>query len=276
MLDSLGKRSELKAVRRSPHGVYLQFGEEEVLLPNKYVPEDLEMEQFIDVFVHKDSEDRLVATTLVSSGEIGDYVALEVVATAPFGAFMDWGLEKHLLVPNSEMAQKMEVGNKYVVCIMLDYRTERLIGVSKIEDLLKKEVEYSEGQKAEGLVYKKTDLGYKVVIDKQSTGMVYHSSILKPLEIGQSIICFVDKIRVDGKIDLRLKPGGKESIDEDAQKLLDYLEENEGVIELTDKSRPEDIKNQLGLSKKAFKRAVGTLYKNRQIKLLPNKIKLLA
>ncbi|MEN8248457.1 MAG: S1-like domain-containing RNA-binding protein [Bacteroidota bacterium] len=274
MLESIGKRSDLKVVRESPHGVYLQLGEEEVLLPNKYVPADTKPDDIINVFIYKDSEDRPVATTLTPIGEVGDYVALEVVATAAFGAFLEWGLEKQLLVPNSEMAQKMEVGKKYVVRIMLDYRTSRLIGVSKIEDFLKEIDLFEEGQKVSGLVYKKTDIGYKVVIDQKGIGLLYHNQVFKPFEIGQTVICYIDKVRDDNKIDLKLKPGGVDSIDEDAQRVLDYLQQNNGVIQLTDKSSPEDIKSELGMSKKAFKKAVGTLYKNRQVKLLPNEIKL--
>lgn len=276
MLEAIGKRSDLNVVRESPHGVYLQLGEDEVLLPNKYVPEGTKPGQSINVFIYKDSEDRPVATTLVPYGEVGDYVGLEVVGTAPFGAFLDWGLEKHLLVPNSEMAQKMEVGKKYVVKIMMDFRTSRLIGVSKIEDFLKDSQEFDEGQKVAGLIYKKTDMGYKVVIDQKAIGMLYHNQIYETLEVGQSIECYISKVREDGKIDLNLKPGGVTSIDEDAQKLVNYLNQNNGLVNITDKSSPEEIKSELGMSKKAFKRAVGTLYKNHQIELMPGSIKLLS
>ena len=276
MSEGIGKVSELEMVRTSPHGVYLKFGKDEILMPNKYVPEGLEPGQSVSVFVYKDSEDRLVATNLTPAGILGDYVALEVVEVAPFGAFMEWGLEKHLLVPNAEMAQKMEVGHKYVVRIMLDYKTERLIGVSKIEGFLEVPDNLIEGDEVRGIVYKKTDLGFNVVVDSQFIGLVYHNSIFTPIEIGQSIKCYVDKIRTDGKIDLKLRKGGLENIDEDAQIFLDYLNLHDGRSTLTDKSTPEEIQEKLGLSKKAFKKAVGSLYKRHLIELQPGEIKLIS
>jgi len=276
MIEGIGKISDLEMVRSSPHGVYLKFGDTEILMPNKYVPDGLEPGQSVSVFVYKDSEDRLIATNLTPAGILGDYVALEVVGTAPFGAFMEWGLEKHLLVPNSEMAQTMEVGNKYVVRIMLDYKTERLIGVNKIEGFLEVPDNLVEGDAVRGIVFKKTELGFNVVVDSQFSGLIYHNSIFEPIEIGQSIICYVDKVRTDGKVDLKLRKGGAENIDEDAQKFLDYLKKHEGQTTLTDKSSPDLIQSELGLSKKAFKRAVGSLYKNRIIELLPGEIKLIS
>ncbi len=276
MNAEIGKISDLEMVRTSPHGVYLKFGKEEILMPNKYVPEGLEPGQSVTVFVYKDSEDRLVATNLTPAGILGDYVALEVVELAPFGAFMEWGLEKHLLVPNAEMAQKMEVGQKYVVRIMLDYKTERLIGVGKIEGFLEVPDNLSEGEAVRGIVYKKTDLGFNVVVDAQFIGLVYHNSIFEPIEVGQAIKCFIDKVRTDGKVDLKLRKGGLEDIDDNAQKFLDYLKSQGGSSTLTDKSSPADIQTALGLSKKAFKKAVGSLYKQRLIELTPEKIRLIA
>lgn len=245
-------------------------------MPNKYVPEGLTAGQSVSVFVYKDSEDRLIATNLTPAGLLGDYVALEVVGLAPFGAFMEWGLEKHLLVPNAEMLQKMEVGQKYVVRIMLDYKTERLIGVSKIENFLKVPDNLLEGDEVRGIVYKKTDLGFNVVVDSQFIGLVYHNSIFSPIEIGQSIKCYVDKIRTDGKIDLKLRKGGLENIDDDALKFLEYLKLHGGQSTLTDKSTPDEIQEELGLSKKAFKKAIGNLYKRHLIELQPGEIKLIS
>ena len=276
MDEGIGKISDLEMVRTSPHGVYLKFGKEEILMPNKYVPEGLEPGQSVSVFVYKDSEDRLIATNLTPAGILGDYVALEVVEIAPFGAFMEWGLEKHLLVPNAEMAQTMEVGHKYVVRIMLDFKTNRLIGVSKIEGFLEVPDNIIDGDAVRGLVYKKTDLGFNVIVDSQFAGLIYHNSIFEPIAVGQSINCYVDKVRTDGKIDLRLRKVGVESIDEDAQKFLNYLKLHDGKSTLTDKSSPLEIQEALGLSKKAFKRAIGSLYKDRLIELHPGEIKLLS
>ena len=273
MVKGLGRYNDLAVIRRSPHGVYLKLEDLEVLLPNKYVPEDIKEGQSIEVFIYKDSEDRLVATTLTPKAILGDYIALEMVAEAQFGAFLDWGLEKHLLVPNAEMADKMIIGQKYVVRIMLDYKTERLIGVAKIDSFLRKIPDnVQEGDVVRGLVYKKTDLGFKVIIDAQYIGLLYHNNIIEPLEIGQSIICYIDKIRDDNKIDLRLKKGGVESIAGDAQRVLKYLEDHEGVSLVTDNADPDKIRETYGLSKKAFKKALGTLYKKRLVVLNPGKI----
>ena len=276
MIEGIGKISDLEMVRASPHGVYLKFGKEEILMPNKYVPEGLEAGQSVSVFVYKDSEDRLIATNLTPAGILGDYVALEVAEMAPFGAFLEWGLEKHLLVPNAEMSQKMEVGHKYVVRIMLDYKTERLIGVSKIEGFLEVPGNLIEGDAVRGIVYKKTDLGFNVIVDSQFAGLIYHNSIFEPIAVGQLINCYVDKVRTDGKIDLRLRKVGVASIDEDAQKILDYLKLHDGKSPLTDKSSPVEIQEEFGLSKKAFKRAIGALYKQRLIELHPGEIKLIS
>ncbi len=276
MINGIGNFHDLKVVRSSPHGVYLQFGETEVLLPSKYVPESIREGQTIAVFVYKDSEDRLVATTLKPAGVVNDFVVLEVVAVTPFGAFLEWGLEKHLLVPNAEMAQKMEKGRSYVVRIVLDYRSERLIGVSKIEAFLTEPTGLQEGDEVTGLIFKKTELGYKVVVNQQYNGIIYHNTIFEPLKIGQTVRCYVNKVRDDGKIDLRLRKGGLESISDDAEKILGCLQAQGGYLQLTDKSSPEAIKATLGISKKAFKKAVGTLYKQQKVALETNGIKLLA
>ena len=276
MEEGIGKINNLAMVRTSPHGVYLKFGKEEILMPNKYVPEGLEEGQTVSVFVYKDSEDRLIATNLTPAGILGDYVALEVVGMAPFGAFLEWGLEKHLLVPNAEMSQPMELGHKYVVRIMLDYKTERLIGVNKIDGFLEVPENLAEGDSVRGMVYKKTDLGFKVVVDSQFAGLIYHNSIFEPIEVGQSIMCYVDKVRPDGKVDLKLRKGGVENIEDDALKFLEYLKLHEGQTSLTDKSTPHEIQEALGLSKKAFKRAIGSLYKKKLIEIHPDKVKLIS
>ena len=207
---------------------------------------------------------------------VGDFVALEVIEIVPFGAFMDWGLEKHLLVPNSEVAEKMEVGKKYVVKIVLDYKTERLLGVGKLESFLSVPDNLEEGEGVRGLIFKKTDLGFKLVIDSQFEGLLYHSSIYSALDIGETINCYVDKIRTDGKVDLRLKKVGVELIDSDAESLLEFLKAHDGVTTLTDKSSPTEIQAALGLSKKAFKRAVGSLYKKRLLEITDSGLKLIS
>jgi predicted RNA-binding protein (virulence factor B family) len=273
MVGNLGKFKLLEVVRESPHGFYLALDEDEVLLPNKYC-EGLKLGDKVDVFLYKDSEDRPVATTEIPLLSIGEIKPLEVVELVPFGAFVDMGLEKHLLVPKMEMLTDMRVGEKYLVRLMVDFKTERLIGVAKLEafSVVPEDIELN--QAMGGLVYQKTDLGYKIWTELGFIGLVYHSQVYEALHVGDAIPCYVDEIRMDGKIDLRLKEGGLITIDADAQKVLNFLKNNGGESSITDRAEPEQIRQVFGMSKKAFKKAVGTLYKQRLIKLEPGKISL--
>lgn len=273
MIGDLGKYKLLEAARESPHGLYLLNREEEILLPNKY-SEGYKVGDKIDVFIYKDSEDRPVATTEIPLLTLGEIKPLEVVEIVPFGAFVDMGLLKHLLVPKTEMLPDMQVGHKYLVRLMVDFKTERLIGVAKVEAFSSIPEDLELNQPMEGYVYQKTELGYKIWTDLGYIGLVYHNQVFEPLAVGDRVNCFVDEIRVDGKIDLRIKQGGVASMEEDAKTLLEYLKANDGKSEITDKSSPEAIKEQFGMSKKAFKRAVGILYKQKLITLEPGKVNL--
>jgi len=273
MIAHLGKFKVLEVARESPNGFYLDLNGEEILLPNKYC-DGLEIGDKAEVFIYKDSEDRPVATKELPYLVLGEYAALEVVAEAPFGVFVDMGLAKHLLVPTTEMVPEMTIGNKYVVRLMADFKTERLIGVAKVESysLIPDDIEADEALK--GWIYAKTDLGYKIWTSKNFIGLIYHNQVFEKLKIGDMVNCFIDCIREDGKIDLRLKEGGLVSIDSDAQKFIDYIKKNGGESILNDKSSPEEIKQELGISKKAFKRALGVLYKQRIIMLEADRVKL--
>ena len=275
MVGDLGKFKLLQAIRESPHGFYLALNEEEVLLPNKYC-EGYKIGDKIDVFIYKDSEDRPVATTEIPLLALGEIKPLEVVEFVPFGAFVDMGLEKHLLVPKTEMLADMQVGRKTLVRLMLDFKTERLIGVAKLEAFSEVPEDIELNQPLQGLVYQKTDLGYKIWTDRGFIGLVYHSQVYEALHVGDAIPCYVDEVRMDGKIDLRLKEGGLSTIDADAQKVLSQLEALDGASLITDRSDPEQIRETFGMSKKAFKKAVGKLYKERLIQLEPGKISLIA
>ncbi|WMJ74739.1 S1-like domain-containing RNA-binding protein [Cytophagaceae bacterium ABcell3] len=269
-----GKYHKLKVKRSSPHGLYLTDGTTEVLLPNKYTEPSMKEGDEVEVFVYTDSEDRPVATTLKPAGQVGDWVCLEVKDTSKFGAFMDWGLEKDLLVPKSEQHRLMQVGERHVVKIASDRRTGRVIGVAKLGAFLQKGHEgLSEGQKVNLLVYEKTDLGYMAIIDQQYRGILYKNEVFRDIEVGSTMEGYVKKLRSDGKIDLTLSAPDKKEVISDATAILEQkLKENNGVLHLTDKSSPEDIYIQLGMSKRNFKMAVGGLLKRGLIKLEASKI----
>ena len=273
-VDGIGLFHDLVVLRLTVHGAFLKFGEDDVLLPKKFVTDDLQPDDIVHVFIYTDSEDRIVATTQEPKGILGDFVAMEVVDVLPFGVFVDWGLDKHLFVPSSEMESSIQTGETHVFKIVLDYRTNRLIGVNKIEAFLSSASELEEGEAVRGIVFKQTELGYKVLVDDRYAGLLYKNEVFSPIAVGDSITCYVKQVRDDGKLDLVLRLPGKKTIDSDAELVLNQLNENDGVLELSDKTDPEIIKNKLGLSKKAFKRAIGTLYRNKLIIIKPQHIEL--
>ncbi|MDN5204648.1 S1-like domain-containing RNA-binding protein [Fulvivirgaceae bacterium BMA10] len=271
----LGHYNTLKVAREVEFGYYLTDEEQEILIPRKYVSEETKVGDSLEVFVYKDSEDRLIATTLKPAAVIGEFVALEVKEVNRFGAFMNWGLEKDLLVPFREQQGKMVEGKKYVVRICLDHRTNRLIGVSKIHSFLSKDVSgLEEKQKVDLLVYGRTDLGFKVIINNVNSGLLYENEIFEKLSIGDRREGFIKRIREDGKIDVVLNLNDAQQRSDNTGKILEALEENEGFLALHDKSDPEQIYNILQMSKKNFKKTIGTLYKEKKIKLLPDGIAL--
>ncbi len=274
-MADFGKMNTLTVNRFAPPGAYLQFNEEEVLMPNKYMAEGLAEGDEVEVFVYKDSEDRLVATTLKPLAQVGEFAALEVVDTAPFGAFLEWGLEKHLLVPKREMQEEMRVGQKYVVKVVLDHLTNRILGVAKLNAFIFDNAEYERGAEVDGLVVSQTDLGYKILVDSKYWGLLYGNEVFKNIEQGDAIKCFVRKVREDGKLDLSVRNPGEETQQTDADQILELLNMNGGKMNVSDKSDPELIKETFGLSKKAFKKALGTLYKQKVILIEPESIKVI-
>jgi len=272
--DGIGLFHDLVVLRLTVHGAFLKFGEVDVLLPKKFVTDDLQPDDIVHAFIYTDSEDRIVATTQEPKGILGDFVAMEVVDVLPFGVFVDWGLDKHLFVPSSEMESSIQTGETHVFKIVLDYRTNRLIGVNKIEAFLSSASELEEGEAVRGIVFKETELGYKVLVDDRYAGLLYKNEVFSPISTGDSITCYVKQVRDDGKLDLILRLPGKKTIDSDAELVLNRLTENGGMLELSDRTDPEIIKNELGLSKKAFKRAIGTLYRNKLIIINPQHIEL--
>lgn len=276
MSIELGKFNQLEVVKEVDFGMYLDGGEEgEILLPARYVPEDCNVGDMLNVFLYLDSEERLVATTLTPLVQVGEFAYLEVAWVNQFGAFLNWGLMKDLFVPFSEQKMKMQVGNKYIIHAHLDDESYRIVASAKVDRYLSKETaEYQPGEEVNILIWQKTDLGFKAIIENQFGGLLYDSEIFQPLHTGMELKAFVKQVREDGKIDLILQKPGFEKVDDFSKTLLQYIKDHEGGIALTDKSPAEDIYDTFGVSKKTFKKAVGDLYKKRLIVLHENGIRL--
>jgi len=249
---------------------------DEVLLPNKYIPEGLEEDDFIDVFVYYDSKGRIISTTLEPKIELHQFAWLQVKQISQYGAFVDIGLEKDQLIPFREQKKALEAGEWTVVYMYLDPLTGRLLGSTSIHKFLQKgEPQLNIGQEVQILVYEKTDLGWQVVIENLYKGMIYDNEIFEKIKIGDRKKAWVKKIREDYKIDLQLKPIGYTHVEADAAKILQILNKNGGFLNLSDKSNPEEIYQLLHMSKKTFKKAIGALYKDRLVELDENGIYLM-
>jgi len=272
----LGKINPLKVVKTVDFGVYLDGGSDgEILLPTRYVPENCEVGDTLSVFIYTDSEDRLIATTLTPYAMVGEFACLEVEAVNEVGAFLDWGLMKQLLVPFREQHAKMQEGGHYPVFIYVDFDSKRITASAKLEKFIDdSHPDLEVNQEVDLMIYKRTDLGFKAIVNQQYSGMLYQNEIFQPLEMGQKVKGFVKQIREDDKIDLMLQKPGFEKIDDFAVKLFELLKEADGFLPLTDKSPADDIYERFGISKKTFKKAVGDLYKKRQILLEENGIRL--
>ena len=269
MSIELGKYNVLEVVKEVEFGMYLDGGEDgEILLPLRYVPEGCQPGDLLNVFIYLDNEERLVATTLTPLVQVGEFACLEVAWVNQFGAFLNWGLMKDLFVPFSEQKMKMQVGRKYVVHAHVDEESYRIVASAKVERYLSKEKpEYAPGAEVNILIWQKTDLGFKAIIDDMYSGLLYENEIFCPLETGMEMKAFVKQVREDGKVDLILQKPGFEKIDDFSKTLLDYIQEHGGRINLNDKSPAEDIYDTFGVSKKTFKKGVGDLYKKHLILL---------
>lgn len=277
MIDQ-GKECELNILKRSGVGLFLSDESgEEVLLPNKYCTEEMKPGEKIKVFIYRDSEGRKVATTLTPKIYLHEFALLKVSAVTGVGAFLNWGLEKDLMVPFREQKQKMEEGRWYIVYLDLDQKTDRLFASNRLERYLQNEtLSVKEGDEVILVVQQKTDLGYAVIINHRHKGLVFDNEIFKEIRIGDQLKGFVKKIRDDNKIDVSLHALGYRSAnDANSELILKQLKEHDGFLPLTDKSAPEDISAQFGISKKAFKKSLGALYKKRLIEIQPTGIQLL-
>lgn len=275
-MADVGRWNSLRVVKILDFGAYLD-GEVhgEILMPIRYVPQDCKVDDEVEAFVYVDSEDRLIATTEKPLAQVGDFALLEVVSVSGIGAFLDWGLMKDLFVPFSEQRQKMEEGQWQFVHIYLDDLSNRIVGSARVEDFLDKTPhDFKEGQEVDIVLYAKTDLGYKAVINNTHTGMVYNSDVFRELERGEKTKGYIKRIRKDNKIDLILDKPGYDKVDDVSQKILEKLKDENGFIPLDDKSPAEDIYDMFGISKKTYKKAIGGLYKARLISIESNGIKL--
>lgn len=271
----VGEFNNLTVVKQVDFGFYLDGGEQEILLPNKYVPDNLQIEDSISVFIYRDSSDRLIATTLIPKVKVNQFAFLKVKDVNKTGAFLDWGLEKDLFVPFKEQREKMSVGNEYVVYCFLDERTDRLVGSTDLNTFFEKEnIDLKPNQEVDLLVYKETVLGFSVVINNQYSGVVYHSDDYKKIKTGDRLKGYILKIRDDLKIDVTIRKIGLDAIEESKSLILDELKKWDGYLGLSDHSNPELIKTRLNMSKKIFKKAIGGLYKDGKIELLETGIRL--
>lgn len=242
--------------------------EDVILLPNKYLKPGMQEGDEVTVFIYLDTEERPVATTLTPLIELGKFAYLEVHSVNRIGAFLDWGLEKHLFVPYAEMVEQMEVGEKYLVGVFLDGKTERLVATPRIGKLLdQNDIQLRVGDEVELVVYNETELGFQVMINQKHGGLVYQNEVFRPIEVGDLTKGYIKNIREDGKIDVSLEASGVASIEPNSRKVLDALYRNRGVLNLSDKSSPEDIERELHMSKKLFKKAIGGLYRKKLIEI---------
>jgi predicted RNA-binding protein (virulence factor B family) len=263
----IGRVNTLEVVRETDNGLYLDGRElGEILMPKKFITEEVRKLGWADVLVYTDSEDRLVATTEKPFAMVGDFAFLKVVSVSRFGAFLDWGLPKDLLVPFREQKADMVEGRSYLVCLFVDVLTKRIAASAKIDKFLDNTPpEYEHGDKVQLLIAEETDLGYKAIVNNEHWGMLYKNQIYQPLSQGLEITGYINKVRDDEKIDLLLEKPGYEKVDAISQKILDELKQNRGFMAVSDNTSPEMINALFGISKKNFKKAIGSLYKKRMI-----------
>jgi len=272
----LGEINTLNIIRITDHGWFLEDEEQnEVLLPNKFVTEEMKAGDKLDVFIYMDSEDRVTATTQKPLISLNEFACLKVKDVNKFGAFMDWGLDKDLMVPFSEQHHKMNIDEEHVVRLVHDEKTDRLFATARLNKYL--EIDYitvKPNEEVDILILEETDLGFKAIIEDAHLGLIYKSNVFEPLKKGDKMKAWIKLIREDGKIDLSLQKFGYGNIEPSSQKVMDFLLGNDGFLPLHDKSKPQEIIDLLNMSKKTFKKSIGSLYKQKLIKLEKNGIRL--
>ena len=273
----LGEYNTLEILRETDPGLYLGDTQENVvLLPHRYKPENFNIGDMLEVFVYLDYEERPVATTLTPHVLLNDFGYLHCSDVNEFGAFMDWGVQKQLFVPFKEQARPMKVGNWYIVYLSMDEQTNRLVGSSKTNKYLNNDtVTLEKFDEIAIMVTHITDLGANVIVNGKHKGLIFINDIFEDIRTGDTMKAFVKSVREDNKIDVVLQSPGYRSIEPNANFILEELKAAGGFMPLHDKSDPQAIKNELGMSKKSFKKAIGTLYKDKQIAIKPDGIELI-
>lgn len=259
----IGYNNTMQILRSTPNGLMLN-GEDlgEILMPKRYVTADMKVGGEVDAFVYTDSEDRLVAITDMPIAHVGQFAWLECVQTSKVGAFLDWGLEKDLLLPFSEQKDKPSVGRKCFVYIYLDQNTNRIVASQRLNRFMDpREPRYQHGDRVDIFIHQRTELGYKVIVDNAHWGMIYNSEMFRPVHSGEYTYGYVNKIREDNRIDVMLEKSSAKLVDSSEEAILQKLNENGGYLPYSDKSSPEDIMRVFGISKKVFKKAIGGLYR---------------
>lgn len=264
----IGEYNKLKVFREKSMGVFLDDGADGILLPKRYVPEGTKVDDELEVFIYHDSEDRVIATTQRPLGVLGDIVLLKVVSVMNHGAFLDWGLMKDLFIPKSKMRNYMSVGGEYLVKIIMDEKTGRLIATEKLEPYLSnEELTVSDKEEVNLTVYRETNIGFEVIINNRHKGILHRNQIYRPIEIGDKFKGYIKEILPENKINVVAGKMGYERVESETEKILRLLHEHDGYLPYHDKSTPDEIYNFFGMSKKTFKMALGKLYKLRQIEL---------
>ena len=272
----IGYNNKMQILRECPNGLMLN-GEDlgEILMPKRYVTPDMKVGSEVDVFVYTDSEDRLVAITDMPIAHVGQFAWLECVQTSKVGAFLDWGLEKDLLLPFSEQKDKPSVGRKYFVYIYLDQNTNRIVCSQRLNKFLDpRDPEYYHGERVEIFIHQRTELGYKVIVDNAHWGMIYNSEMFREVHSGEYTYGYVNKIREDNRIDVMLEKSSAKLVDSTEEIIYKKLQENNGFLPYSDKSSPDDLMRVFGISKKVFKKAIGGLYRQHLIVIEDNGIRI--
>lgn len=276
-MSQIGRMNTLHVMREVDFGVYLD-GEElgDILLPKREVPKGTRLDDMVEVFVYFDSSDTIIASTLKPKTMVNEFASLQVIDNNEMGAFLDWGLPKDLLVPFREQSHKLLNGRHYVVYTYLDQVSNRIVASTKLDKFLSDDAPgFEVGETVDLFIVNRTDLGYKAIIENMHWGLLFKDEVFQPLQQGQSLPGYIKNIRLDGKIDLTLQKPGAQRVDAASQKILDALHAQQGFLPYTDKTPPEIIYREFGLSKKVFKRSLGALYKKRLVKLEPHGIQLL-
>ncbi len=270
-----GKLNTLRVVKKVDFGIYLDGGElGEILMPGKWVPEGTQPEDTLEAFLYYDSEDRLIATTTTPKAMVGDIALLRVSQVNRFGAFLDWGLEKDLLVPYGEQIAKMIEGHQYLVYVYTDPLNRRIVASARLDRFLDLQPpSYREGDQVELIIWLISDMGYKAIINQQHIGMLYQNEVFQPLKTGMQLKGYIGKIREDNKIDLVLQPPGYEKTSEQSGQILKALQDHGGFMPVTDKSPADEIYDTFRMSKKNFKKALGALYRHRKVEITPEGIR---